>query len=809
MSKVTRIRNVSALATILLAAGCGGGGSSMPGTPPVTTPPVVTPPVVTPPDPTPPSALLVPPGSEVEFTSFIKRGLAQWGGLDPNVRPEAVFEATPFDVQLAVVRSTDEVAFTGSPDASAESSGTTFSGTNLVVGGVDEFDSVKFDGEHMYALVAGYLQVVAIGDPAGGRESEIIAQLAVDDDVAFGLRGMYQDGDRLAVISGRSYGWGFDWFAPWGWSDETGVSIVAITDPSSPSVESRMTIDGVYVDSRRVGDHLYLVTRYTAGFDGMIRNPESDSDRAANQALIDGLEVNDVLPRVNRDGEDVGPLVTADACFVPAAQSGDDEWVAFPTLTTITRISITDPSDIQSVCMAESVYGVYVSPGAVYLAAYDQGDSADRFFFQATRFHKFAIGSSGPNYLGTGKAQGVFWGDPKFLMGEVGGDLVAITSTTEGFGLETRHRLTTLRQADDYVLETLAVLPNEIEPAPIGKPGEQIFASRFVGDRAYVVTFLRIDPVYAIDLADRAAPRILGELEIDGFSSYLHPVGENLLLGIGRDATVDERFTQLLGINVRLFDVTDPANMQVLGDMSFGGGGSYLPLGGDNHELAYLAGEDGRHRFAFAVSLAGSTDDAADDQYAWRQDSLEVFEIDDREMTLGHLGSMVFADQDSGMQFNQYVRWYNRPFLLRKGGVDEVHSLFRNELVSATVDALAVPTRLRLRTVFGEPDETTLCTADFRIGLYLNAIDRVTHQWLDCVEARISNVDGFVFIHKNSCSAAGQLAFGETRGTFDVTIDHPGYESWTMTDVLFEGDECHVSPTQVNAHLTPAAGATE
>jgi uncharacterized secreted protein with C-terminal beta-propeller domain len=90
----------------------------------------------------------------------------------------------------------------------------------------------------------------------------------------------------------------------------------------------------------------------------------------------------------------------------------------------------------------------------------------------------------------------------------------------------------------------------------LGK-GEQIHAVRFIGDLGYVVTFRQTDPLYVIDLSDPAKPRVAGELKIRGYSAYLHPVGDGLLLGVGQDATEEGR---RLGAQVSLFDVSDPAN---------------------------------------------------------------------------------------------------------------------------------------------------------------------------------------------------------------------------------------------------------
>src|SRR5690606_5418097 len=92
-------------------------------------------------------------------------------------------------------------------------------------------------------------------------------------------------------------------------------------------------------------------------------------------------------------------------------------------------------------------------------------------------------------------------------------------------------------------------------------PGEQLFAVRFMGNRGYVVTFQQIDPLFALDLSNPAHPQLVGELEMPGFSTYLHPVGENYLIGIGRDADLTGR---VQGVQVSLFDVTNLAQPRLI-----------------------------------------------------------------------------------------------------------------------------------------------------------------------------------------------------------------------------------------------------
>jgi uncharacterized secreted protein with C-terminal beta-propeller domain len=124
-------------------------------------------------------------------------------------------------------------------------------------------------------------------------------------------------------------------------------------------------------------------------------------------------------------------------------------------------------------------------------------------------------------------------------------------------------------QSSVTVLDTRgAVLTPVGQVSGLGQ-GQQIFSVRFLGDVGYVVTFRRVDPLYTIDLSSPTAPRVAGQLELEGFSSYLHPVGKGLLLGIGRTAGAEGSGTQL-----ELFDVSDAAAPKLLQKATVGNGSS-------------------------------------------------------------------------------------------------------------------------------------------------------------------------------------------------------------------------------------------
>jgi uncharacterized secreted protein with C-terminal beta-propeller domain len=145
--------------------------------------------------------------------------------------------------------------------------------------------------------------------------------------------------------------------------------------------------------------------------------------------------------------------------------------------------------------------------------------------------------------------------------------------------------------------------------------GETLFATRFVGDRAYAVTFQRIDPLWTIDLSDPTAPKIAGELVIPGFSNYLQPIDDTHLIGIGRAAGGGYG-----GVQLSLFDVSDIANpvrTQVF-DVASTGHWSNSIAADDHHAFSYFP-EAGV--LAFPVREDTATDTAA---------RMEVFRVSPR-----------------------------------------------------------------------------------------------------------------------------------------------------------------------------------
>ena len=239
---------------------------------------------------------------------------------------------------------------------------------------------------------------------------------------------------------------------------------------------------------------------------------------------------------------------------------------------------------------------VYASKRALYVGL-GQGEGF-------TQLHKFDTSDAGRTaYLASGRVAGDLLN--QFSMSEREGVLRVATTrfAGPGPGEESESSVVTLARRDEALVQLGRV-------DGLGK-GERIYAVRFLGDAGYVVTFRQVDPLYTLDLSRPATPRVAGELKIPGYSAYLHPVGEDLLIGVGQDATADGR---LLGTQVSLFDVSNLASPARLHQRKLAADGS-SEAEWDHHAFLWWAPEklavipiehwsgDGSNVFAGAVGL--------------------------------------------------------------------------------------------------------------------------------------------------------------------------------------------------------------
>jgi uncharacterized secreted protein with C-terminal beta-propeller domain len=479
-----------------------------------------------------------------------------------------------------------------------------YSTTNTQETGIDEADRIEYDGNVLYLAAyqqwidgETYRSKVRVLERQNDFSLNSVAELPLLDESSI-IEGMYQHKDRLAVLSTNTQFYTIDTlsFAQVPWSPSEQKLTLDIYDTSlavDPSTVSHIQIDGVMVSSRRINDDLYIVTSYTAYIEGLNPNASTEEELLANYLAILDTPESQLMPKIYRDSDEGTPLNSTEDCVIPARATDKD---GYAQLLTVSRINLTDPNDVQSSCISSVANMLYMSEANLYLSS-TVGNQ--------TVLHKVSLDAN-LTYQATGKVDGIIgWrGAPNLRLSEQDNHLRIVTSDyTTG---EPEHKLSVLSQQGSD-LSILATLPNDSFPEPIGKPGEDIFAVRFFRDRGYIVTFERIDPLYVIDLADPNTPRVLGALEIPGFSSYLHPLDNGYLLGVGQQVNVnnipengevtDEPVSQE-GMKISLFDVSDPSKPTEVN--SIVKPSSYTPVEYDYRALSVL-NNNGNYQFAIPI----------------------------------------------------------------------------------------------------------------------------------------------------------------------------------------------------------------
>jgi hypothetical protein len=610
-------------AAAALAAGCGGSGTDVP-------PPVV------PPAGAAPEGKLV-RADALALAGFFRERLAATadtaGGT--GVAGGGSFAFAPLPVAAT------------EPTAGAEVRGDAFASPLLLQeADVDEADVVRTDGDLVYALapaLGGSPQRVDVLR-AGGGGAGLVPTGTVPLLADRGYQGLFVDAPRrrlLAIGSGAEAGWGpmpmpmpmpafgapsASLIAPWPRAAEGTVVMIDVADPAVPRVTATLSFDGSIAASRVHSGRLWLVVRSTPRFEGFDWG-WAPASATANRAWLAGLSAETVLPTWRVDAGPPRPLVAGGDCYLQPEASGRS-----PQITTLVSIDLAAPLQAPVTrCLAAPVETTYMTADAIYLAATRhpavarRGDTtvAESGGEGVTDVHKFTLSAGTIAYRGSGSAPGrLNWGadTARFMVSARDADLRMFTQRDTTASQPSPATLTVLRDGGDGVLRTVATLPNARRPEPIGKPGERVHGVRFVGDRAYAVTFRRIDPLYVIDLADAADPRLLGALEVPGFSDRLYPLNDRLLLGVGHDSTPWQGADVQTSVLVSLIDVSDPArpierDRRTIGKRGSSSASDHSPHG------TMLRSTGGRFRIALPVDVhetAAPFDEGAPDPVRWR-----------------------------------------------------------------------------------------------------------------------------------------------------------------------------------------------
>jgi len=460
-----------------------------------------------------------------------------------------------------------------------------YTSTNVQEAGVDEADFVKSDGDFLYLVTGGHLLIFDAW-PAG-QTGELARRELEGDPFA-----LFVEGDVAAVLSRVWDLEGLDaGFVPQSW-EVVKLSLFDLSDRSAPTLLRESYLEGSYADARLVEGRLHLVLTtgvHSYGAMGMatddvtVAQPGGEGGTSSVTSVPAALAVGmddsfpSYLDKVYVGGGAVPRVDLLCACenvYRPAEENGS----GFLTLLTL---NLDNPQgELESVSLLGNSGIVYASTDSLYVAAANNdvwlwwpvAEGESKKPRSTTTLHRFVLGSE-PAYAGSGQVPG--WVLNQFSLSEHEGVLrVATTEPAWVTGSGPENRVFALGHEGE-ALKELGRLEG------IGKPGESIFAVRFLGSRGFVVTFERIDPLYALDLSDPTAPKVAGELEVPGFSTYLHPLGEERLIAVGRDPENNS-------LKLSLFDVADLADSKEL-DSLLVGAGSYSDAEYDHHAFTYYS----------------------------------------------------------------------------------------------------------------------------------------------------------------------------------------------------------------------------
>lgn len=505
------------------------------------------------------------------FTTFLKNGI--FSAADTRANPDN--SSAP-------------------PPPATEFISQNFSVTNTQELGVDEADRMEYDGQTMFIsafpesnedgeIIEEHIRVLRRQDDFSLVESE---KLNVPD-LNGSILGMYLASNRLAAISGTLPPLPVDFIsselAVNGADQRVALTLFDTDTASNVQQVTNIEFEGRLLASRRLDNEIYLVTSFAASIEGLDLSDRSEEARLANYNLVLDTPIRDIMPKRFVDGREELQNQPAD-CLIPNNATAVD---GFERIITITRVNMEQPTDIESLCFSLKADTFYMSTNTIYLLS-----SLDNEIV----INKFSLDSS-INFEANGIIPGSIFGrgQSEFRLSEYQ-DILRVL-TTDYTKLVPEHNLYVLEQQQAN-LNILAQLPNTDQPEAIGKPGEDVFAVRFFGERAYVVTFQQIDPLYVLDLSTPESPRIQGELEIPGFSDYLHPIDDQYILGVGQSVTqLPNPDTGIPGgpvvndaMKIVLFDVSDPSQPIDVNTIEIPD--AYTPVQYDHRALSVLPGNN-------------------------------------------------------------------------------------------------------------------------------------------------------------------------------------------------------------------------
>jgi len=400
--------------------------------------------------------------------------------------------------------------------------GLDYSTTNIQVEGVDEADIVKTDGEFLYVVSGSTVYLLRAWTPRA--QAELLSKLSFNTTVAgIFVRDnklvVFRDGDSPQVLY-RCMPYDkrcFPYYAA-----KTTLMVYDVSNKANPVMERNVTVDGRYFSSRLIDNYVYAVINKPA-------------------YLVNNTVVN--LPEVRSGNHTI--KIAATSIYHPELPD------YYHFFTTIIAVNLNDAKQKPTVetFLLGATSSTYVSKDSIYLTA------------PGTNIHKISIKDGTIAYVANGLVSGYVLN--QFSMDEYNGFFRIATSDGKSNNV--------------FVLDGKLNIVGRLEGLA---PGENLHSARFMGARAYLVTFKKVDPLFVIDLKNPQNPQVLGKLKIPGYSDYLHPYDETHLIGVGKETVEAEKgdFAWYQGVKLALFDVSNVSQPKEIAKIEIGDRGTDTPV---------------------------------------------------------------------------------------------------------------------------------------------------------------------------------------------------------------------------------------
>ena len=410
-----------------------------------------------------------------------------------------------------------------------------YSETNVQVKGVDEADIVKTDGEYIYTVSNQKLHIVKAYPAASAEEVSTVDlnvspyEIFIDGDKILLFSQSYNKliyYDKLDVPEKPSYYYpSYTYF--------TSLQIWDTSNKEKPELAKEVEIEGDYVSSRKIGSDVYFVIN--------------------NYPDYYYWEDGPVVPLYKENGGEAQPIADC-------GDIGYLEPINAQNFVIVGSLSMDDlEKNVTKEVIVASGESIYASQNNLYFSEQDYSYEyvtgplflPRQVSTTETVVHKFALDAGSISYLGSMRAPGTILN--QFSMDESNGYFRIATTvghvSRSGGGSSN----------NVYIFDDELKMVGKLEDLA---PGERIYSARFMGDKAYLVTFKKVDPLFVLDLSNPEDPKVLGKLKIPGYSDYLHPIDENHIIGLGKETVEAEEgdFAWYQGIKMAGFDVSDVEN---------------------------------------------------------------------------------------------------------------------------------------------------------------------------------------------------------------------------------------------------------